>query len=135
MHLGFDMYVDQIDPTDTTYLAEIEIGSDLGALLYYYPGALKVQQKYPPGPSFGNDIGTGQSITLQKWTHVDLALALVDGGTSTVTLTVDGSKILDAAPLVSAWGTGQPAIDLGDVIINKSTPRAVYYDNVIFDAQ
>ncbi|MFS8070762.1 MAG: hypothetical protein ACMG6S_30720 [Byssovorax sp.] len=133
MHLGFDMYVDKFASPDTTYVAAVDVGADLSALLYILPGGTKIQQKLP-GSNFGNDIDAMLGLTLHQWMHVDIDLKLVTGGTSTVTLKIDSTTVLDAKPLKSEWTTGQPTVRLGLPILNDTGDRAVYYDNVVFKA-
>jgi hypothetical protein len=132
MHLGFDVFIQEYaGGASLTYLAEIDLDDGHGALLYVVPGAVTFQQKFPNN-TLGNEIGSSMAVAPQTWTHVDLALDL--GGTPTITLTIGGAKLIDAAPLAGAWTPGLPTIRLGTVVATLSDARDVYYDNVVFDA-
>lgn len=131
--LVFSMYIDEYPSTDLSYVAELGINSDLGALIYFSkPGRLKVQQRYNTN-NFGADLDSGTDVPLHTWTRVDLTLTLSQGS-STATLKLGPTEVLKDAPLVSQWGPGKATLRLGNVIIKNEEPRAVYYDNVVFDA-
>jgi hypothetical protein len=132
MHLGFDVLIEQYaGGASLTYLAEIDLDDGHGALLYAVPTATTFQQKFPNN-TLGNEIGSSAALPLHAWTPVDIALEL--GGTPTITLTIGGVKLIDAAPLAGAWTPGLPTIRLGTVVATLSDARDVFYDNVVFDA-
>ena len=135
MHVAFDVFINQYAAgAELTYIAEIDLDNGYGALLYAVPGVATIQQRSPTPPVLGHEINSNKALGVQTWTHVDIALSLGTGSPSVVVLTIDGMKGIQKGDLLAGWAPGVPTIRLGDVVVNTSDARDVYYDNVVFDA-
>lgn len=134
MHLGFDVLIEEYaGGAGVTYIAAIELNNGCGAFLYATPGVLKIQQKCP-STVLGDEIISSEVLELHKWTPVDIALDLVSGLPSRITVTIGGVKSIDKVQLVSEWAPGVPTIRLGTVVATTSDARDVFYDDVVFNA-
>jgi hypothetical protein len=69
-------------------------------------------------------------MTMNKWSHVTLAATF--GGTRTLTVTVDGTMVVDHVPLDAAFAAGPVDVYAGNAYApGPSDGARIHYDNVV----
>jgi hypothetical protein len=86
------------------------------------------------GGGIFNDTLLAVSPSVGSWSHVDMVLSLPQ---RTVSVTVDGTAALTAAPLDPSWpASGALAVDVGIAYVSgTSGPWSIRYDNVVANPQ
>ena len=109
--VAFDVRLDSVPTSDTTYVVEIEMGRD-AVLLFVARGAWTLQQAITAGDGSQSFPGTDLSaLPTSAWTHVAIAISAVDGGSSMAVVTFNGAT--ETVALDPSWAPASFRLRVG----------------------